>query len=44
MTYHEDFTLADLPKSIRDDLREAARATDVQKLPKLNAFRKRETD
>jgi hypothetical protein len=44
ITYHQDFTLADLPKSVRDDLREAARATDVQKLPKLSAFRKREAD
>jgi hypothetical protein len=44
ITYHKDFTLADLPKDIRDDLVEAAQATDIRKLPKLSAFRKREPD
>jgi hypothetical protein len=44
VTYHKDFTLADLPKDVRDDLLEAAKATNVQKLPKLDVFRKREAN
>jgi hypothetical protein len=44
ITYHKDFTLADLPKRARDDLLDAAQATDVRKLPTLSAFRKREAD
>lgn len=44
ITYHKDFTLADLPKGVRDDLMEAAQATDVRLLPKLSVFRNREAD
>jgi hypothetical protein len=44
LTYHKDFTLTALPKGVRDDLLAAAKETDVQKLPKLNAFRNREAD
>ena len=44
ITYHNDFTLADLPKGMRDELIAAAKATDVGKLPKLSAFRKRGAD
>jgi hypothetical protein len=44
ITYHKDFTLADLPKGVREDLVEAAQATDIRKLPKLSVFRKREAD
>jgi hypothetical protein len=44
ITYHRDFTLADLPKGARDDLLAAAKATDVQGLPKLSAFRDREAN
>lgn len=44
ITYHKDFTPAQLPKNVRDDLLEAAKATNVQKLPKLEAFRRREAD
>jgi hypothetical protein len=44
ITYHKDFTLTDLPKAIRDDLLAAAKATDVQKLPELSAFRNREAN
>jgi len=44
IAYHEDFTLADLPQIVRDDLLKAARATNVRKLPTLSAFRKRESD
>jgi Nucleotidyl transferase AbiEii toxin, Type IV TA system len=42
ITYHKDFTMTTLPKGVQDDLLAAAKATDVQKLPKLNAFRNRE--
>jgi len=42
LAYHDDFTLAELPKSMRDDLGEAATATDFRKLPKLTAFRERQ--
>jgi len=42
ITYHNDFTLAQLPKTVRDDLLKAARATDAGNLPKLRAVRKRE--
>jgi hypothetical protein len=42
IAYHKDFTLARLPKKIRDDLVEAASATDVRKLPKLSALRNRD--
>src|ERR1041384_332202 len=41
ITYHDDFTLADLTTDVRDDSLETAQATDVSKLPKLSAFRKR---
>lgn len=41
ITYHKDFTLGQLSKTIRDDLLAAARATDVRNLPKLNALRNR---
>jgi hypothetical protein len=44
ITYHKDFTVADLPKSIRGDLLEAAKATNVEKLPRLSAFREREVN
>jgi hypothetical protein len=44
ITYHKDFTLAQLPKSIRDDLLKAAKAIDIGNLPHLRAFRKREAD
>ena len=44
LAYYKDFTLADLPKSIRDGLLAAAKATAVQNLPKLSAFRKRQAD
>ena len=44
LTYHKDFALTDLPKGVRDDLLAAAKATDVQKLPKLSAFRNREAN
>jgi nucleotidyltransferase AbiEii toxin of type IV toxin-antitoxin system len=43
IAYHKDFTLAQLPENIRDDLIEAAATTDVRKLPKLNALRNLET-
>jgi hypothetical protein len=42
LAYYEDFTLAELPKSVRDDLNEAATNTDFRTLPTLAAFRKRE--
>ena len=42
ITYHKDFTLVQLPKSVRDDLLAAAKATDLRNLPKLNAFRDRD--
>jgi hypothetical protein len=42
ITYHNDFTLAQLPKSVREDLLKAAKATDSGNLPKLNALRNRE--
>jgi nucleotidyltransferase AbiEii toxin of type IV toxin-antitoxin system len=44
LAYHEYFTLAELPKSVRNDLADAATATDFQKLPTLTAFRKRESN
>ena len=44
LTYHKDFTLADLPKSVRDDLLAAAKTTDVRKLPTLGVFRKKEAN
>jgi len=44
LIYHKDFTLTDLPNSVRNDLLAAAKATDVQKLPKLSAFREREAN
>jgi hypothetical protein len=43
LAYHEDFTLAELPKSVRNDLSKAATTTDFQKLPILTAFRARES-
>lgn len=42
ITYHNDFTPAQLPKGVRDDLLKAAKATNVGNLPTLRAFRKRE--
>jgi Nucleotidyl transferase AbiEii toxin, Type IV TA system len=42
IAYHNDFTLAQLPKPVRDDLLKAAKATDVGDLPKLDAVRNRE--
>lgn len=42
LAYHEDFTLAELSRSVRDDLGEAATATDFRNLPKLKALRDRE--
>jgi hypothetical protein len=42
LTYHKDFTMNDLPKSLRDDLLAAAKGVDVRKLPKLSAVRERE--
>jgi Nucleotidyl transferase AbiEii toxin, Type IV TA system len=42
ITYHNDFTLAQLPKGVRDDLLKAAKAIDIRDLPKLRAFRERE--
>lgn len=42
LAYHEDFTFAQLSKSVRNDLGEAAAATDFRKLPKLKALRERE--
>lgn len=42
LAYHNDFTLAELPKSLRGDLGEAAAATDFRNLPKLKALRGRE--
>ena len=42
LAYHDDFTLSELPKSVRNDLGEAATATNFQKLPMLTAFRERE--
>jgi hypothetical protein len=44
LAYHEDFTVAELPKSMRDDLSAAATATDFQKLPTLTAVREREAN
>src|ERR1043166_972185 len=43
ITYHNDFALADLSKGMRDDLLAAAQATDIRKLPKLSAFRERDS-
>jgi Nucleotidyl transferase AbiEii toxin, Type IV TA system len=42
IAYHEDFTITQLRKGVRDDLLEAANTTDVRKLPKLSAFRNRD--
>jgi hypothetical protein len=39
--YHDDPSLADLPKNIRNHLSEAVRSTDPTKLPALNAVRVR---
>jgi hypothetical protein len=44
ITYHADFTLAQLSKGVRDDLMKAARTTNVSKLPKLSAFRNRDAN
>jgi hypothetical protein len=41
LAYHEDFTVTELPKSVRDDLGAAATATDFRKLPTLTALRER---
>jgi hypothetical protein len=42
--YHKDFTSDALPQKVRDDLLEAVKATDARKLPRLGAFRKRDTN
>jgi hypothetical protein len=42
ITYHNDFTPTELPKTIRDDLLKAAKMTDTGNLPKLDEFRRRE--
>jgi Nucleotidyl transferase AbiEii toxin, Type IV TA system len=42
LAYHEDFTVTELPKSVRDDLGAAATAVDFRKLPALTAIRERE--
>jgi hypothetical protein len=44
LAYHEDFTVAELPKSVRDDLGAVATATDFRKLPTLAALREREAN
>jgi hypothetical protein len=41
ISYHDDPTLAELPLNVRRDLIEAVRATDPERLPKLNAIRPR---
>jgi hypothetical protein len=41
IAYHEDPSLAALPKTIRNDLSEAVYSTDPAKLPDLNAIRTR---
>jgi Nucleotidyl transferase AbiEii toxin, Type IV TA system len=41
ISYHDDPSLADLPKNIRNHLSEAVRSTDPTKLPVLNAVRVR---
>jgi hypothetical protein len=42
IAYHNDFTLVQLPRSVREYLLRAAKATDSGNLPKLNALRNRE--
>lgn len=39
LAYHDDFTTAELPGSVRDDLGKAATETDFCELPKLTTFR-----
>jgi nucleotidyltransferase AbiEii toxin of type IV toxin-antitoxin system len=41
IAYHDDPTLAELPATVRDDLRRAVAATDPNRLPILAAFRNR---
>jgi hypothetical protein len=41
IAYHDDPTLAELPATVRADLRQAVAATDPNRLPILEAFRKR---
>jgi hypothetical protein len=41
ISYHDDPTLADLPKNIRNYLSEAVHSTDPTKLPVINAVRER---
>jgi len=41
ISYHEDPSLVDLPKSVRNYLSEAVHSTDPTKLPTLNAIRMR---
>jgi hypothetical protein len=41
ISYHDDPVLAELPQNVRRDLVEAVQATDLEKLPTLNAFRPR---
>jgi hypothetical protein len=43
IAYHDDPALAELSKTVRNDLAEAVKATDPRHLPVLNAVRKRET-
>jgi hypothetical protein len=42
IAYHNDPSLAGLPRQVRHDLIEAVKATDPQRLPALNAVRRRE--
>lgn len=44
ISYHDDPSLAELPQDVRRDLIAAVKATNPQKLPVLNATRKRETN
>jgi hypothetical protein len=41
IAYHEDPTLAELPDTVRADLRRAVAETDPNRLPVLTAFRSR---
>jgi nucleotidyltransferase AbiEii toxin of type IV toxin-antitoxin system len=42
LSYHQDFTAAELPKPVRADLLDAVATTDAHKLPTLPIFRNRE--
>jgi Nucleotidyl transferase AbiEii toxin, Type IV TA system len=41
--YHKDFTSDALPQNVRHDLLNAVKVTDAQKLPRLKAFRERDS-